>query len=41
MRIALLTFALLAGLGVVIGHAWREPPQPRVDDLGTVIRITF
>jgi hypothetical protein len=39
MRIALLTFAFLAGLGVVIGHAWRDAPQPRVDDSGATIRI--
>lgn len=39
MRIALLTFAFLAGIGVVIGHAWRDTPQPRVDDRGAAIRI--
>jgi hypothetical protein len=39
MRIALLTFALLAGLGVLAGHVWQESPQPRVDDRGTAVRI--
>ena len=39
MRIALLTFAFLAGLGVLAGHVWRDAPLPRVDDRGTAIRI--
>jgi hypothetical protein len=39
MRIALLTFAFLAGLGVVIGHASRIDPQPRVDDTGATVRL--
>ena len=39
MRIALLTFAFLAGLGVLIGHIWRDASQPHVDDRGTALRI--
>jgi len=39
LRIALLTFVLLAGLGIVIGHATRDAAQPRVDDHAGAVRI--
>lgn len=38
LRIALLTFVLLAAIGVTIGHATREA-APRVVDQAGVIRI--
>lgn len=39
MRIALLTFILLAGLGVAIGHAVHDGSQPRVEDRVASVRI--
>jgi hypothetical protein len=39
MRLAILTFAFLAGIGVAVGHVWRDAPQPHVDDRGASIRI--
>jgi hypothetical protein len=39
LRIALLTFVLLAGLGVAIGHAARDAAQPRVDDHAGSVRF--
>jgi hypothetical protein len=38
LRIALLTFALLAIIGVTLGHAARVS-QPRVQDHGGMIRL--
>lgn len=39
MRIALLTFAFLAGIGVIVGHATLDASQPRVDDSGAMVRV--
>jgi hypothetical protein len=41
LRIALLTFVLLAGLGIAIGHAARDAAKPRVDDQSGTVRIKF
>jgi hypothetical protein len=38
LRIALLTFVVLAAIGVTLGHASRDP-APRVDDRAGMVRI--
>jgi len=38
LRIALLTFVVLAIIGVTLGHATRDP-APRVEDHAGMIRI--
>lgn len=39
MRLALFTFAFLAGLGVILGHASIDTHNPRVDDRGAKISV--
>jgi hypothetical protein len=39
LRIALLTFVLLAGIGVALGHAARHTAQPRIDDHAGTVRL--
>jgi hypothetical protein len=39
MRLAVFTFVILAGLGVVIGHSSKNVANPSVDDRGTTIRV--
>jgi hypothetical protein len=39
LRIALLTFALLACIGLAIGHAARDSAQPRIDDHAGTVRL--
>jgi hypothetical protein len=39
MRLALFTFAFLASLGVVIGHASLDKQNMRVDDRGAKISV--
>jgi hypothetical protein len=41
VRIALLTFLLLACIGIAIGHTAREPAQPRVEDRSGTVRVKF
>jgi hypothetical protein len=41
VRIALLTFLLLASLGIALGHAAREGAQPRVEDRSGTVRVKF
>jgi hypothetical protein len=39
VRIALLTFLMLACLGIALGHAARDAAQPRVEDRAGLVRI--
>jgi len=39
MRIALFTFVVLAGFGVVLGHSSVDTHNPRVDDRGAKISV--
>jgi hypothetical protein len=39
VRIALLTFLLLACIGIAIGHATRDAAQPRVEDRAGSVRF--
>jgi hypothetical protein len=39
VRIALLTFLVLACIGVAVGYAARDAAQPRVEDRAGAVRI--